>query len=65
MITTKYRGVRITDGNFVYGDLYQGVAIKKIITPTGEYIIFSESVAKLVGYDEDGNEIYKSAGWLK
>ena len=63
-IPNKYCGKRIDTGETVYGDLYQG-AVTKIITRTAEYRVYPQSVMQLAGYDRDGNEIYKCAGWDK
>ena len=54
----KFRGKRLDNNEYVYGDLLQGV-FTKILTSSGEYFVDPYTVAKLVGYDRDNNEVYK------
>ena len=54
----KFRGKRLDNNEYVYGDLLQGV-FTKILTSSREYVVDPYTVAKLVGYDRDNNEVYK------
>ena len=54
----KFRGVRIDNGEFVYGDLLQK-PVAKIVNEDGEFFITEESIALFCGYDDiTGEEIY-------
>lgn len=69
----KFRGKRLANGEWVYGDLMQFKGKPAIISSAGELIYFAvtkqglrgiaevepESVAQLVGYDADGKEVYE------
>ena len=69
----KFRGRRLANGEWVYGDLLQFKGKPAIISNVGELIYYAatkqglrgiaevepESVAQLVGYDEDGYEVYE------
>lgn len=62
-IPLKFRGVDIDTGDFVYAELGQ---ISEETRP--DYVTFlidglpvvrTDSIAQLLGYDEDGNEVYE------
>ena len=54
----KFRGVRVDDGEFVFGDLLQQPTCR-IVNADGEFEINPESVAQLAGFDYvTGEEIY-------
>mgnify|MGYP007101845642 CR=1 FL=1 len=53
----KFRGKRIENGEFVYGDLIQLQPVR-IVNEEGEFPIQPESVAQFIGYDIDGDELY-------
>lgn len=57
-IPIKFRGKRLSDGKFVYGYLVQTMFSTKIVNVEGEYRVDEETVAKLAGYDDFGNEVY-------
>ena len=63
-VPIKFRGKRIDTGEYVFGDLLQGV-VTKIVNSFAEYFVDKESVAELAGYDENGNEVYKSRSKLR
>ena len=63
-VPIKFRGKRIDTGEYVFGDLLQGV-VTKIVNSFAEYFVDKESVAQLAGYDENGNEVYKSRSKLR
>ena len=55
----KFRG-RTQNGNLIYGDLihFRGhISIHE--NGSGIYHIDSDSIAQLVGYDKNGNEVYE------
>ena len=56
-IPIKFRGKKVDDGEFIYGDLMQG-AFTCIVTVNGEYKVDPKSVRQLVGYWGD-KEIYE------
>lgn len=53
----KFRGVRVDNGEFVFGDLLQQ-PVCRIVNSDGEFEIKPESVAQFVSNDIDGKEIY-------
>ena len=54
----KFRGTRIDNGEFVFGDLLQQPTCR-IVNADGEFEIKPESVAQLAGFDcATGEEIY-------
>lgn len=59
-IPIKFRGKRIDNGEFVYGDFVTNSVGDNFIV--GEQFIWNpvepDSVSQLVGFDKDGNEIY-------
>lgn len=56
-IPYKFRGID-ADGFYHYGDLVQGHASIIVEEQTASEVL-SYSVAQLIGYDIDGNEIYE------
>ena len=58
----EFRGRRLDNNEYVYGDLVQGV-FTKIRTPNGEYFVDPYTVFKLVGYDKDNNEVYRGKNY--
>lgn len=54
----KFRGKRLDNGEYVFGDLIQLPPVR-IINESGEYPINPESVAQFVDYDIDGKELYE------
>ena len=54
----KFRGVRIDNGEFVFGDLLQQPTCR-IVNADGEFEIKPESVAQFVGYGIDNCELYE------
>ena len=59
-VPTKFRGKDIATDEYVYGDkVFQGVLYQRI----GRTLVKNDSVQQLAGYDEQGNEVYKKAGW--
>lgn len=62
-IPIKFRGVNIATDKYVYG--YYSVMYSPYITSSEKadeyslYQVYPESVAQLVGYDVDGNEVYE------
>ena len=60
-IPIKFRGKEILSGEYVYGDLvHMGPGF--LIYPFFEdeaFAVQNDSVARLVGYDADGKEIYE------
>ena len=62
MRTIKFRG-QLSNGNFIFGDLVQwgGFEEPRICSWNNGviYDIEPESVAQLVGYDKNGEEIYE------
>mgnify|MGYP007069966298 CR=1 FL=1 len=55
MKTVKFRGVKVTDGEYVYGDLSHD---RGHISINGKRVK-PEPIDQLVGYDKDGEEIYE------
>lgn len=53
----KFRGVRVDNGEFVFGDLLQQ-PVCRIVNADGEFEIKPESVAQYVGLDGEDREIY-------
>lgn len=53
----KFRGVRVDNGEFVFGDLLQKPTCR-IVNEDGEFEIKPESVAQYVGLDGEDREIY-------
>ena len=66
-VPIKFRGVSIKDGRTVYGDLiqseYRGAVICEIRAQDKHgyprYETVRDSIAQLVGYDDNGNEVYE------
>lgn len=58
----KFRGKRLDNNEYVYGDLIQGV-FTKILTSNGEYFVDPYTVVKFVGYDKNGNEVYRGKNY--
>lgn len=63
-IPIKFRGKRVKDGKTVYGWAYKSEcpmsSFPAIIDYNDKYnAIYPESVAQLVGYDADGDEVYE------
>lgn len=71
-VPIKFRGQQLTaDKDFVYGDLIQypydlpiirvfdDEECKKGLYSFDDYEVYPESVAQLVGYDAEGNEVYE------
>jgi len=63
-VPIKFRGKRVKDGKTVYGWAYKSEcpmsSFPAIIDYNDKYnAIYPESVAQLVGYDADGNEVYE------
>ena len=56
-IPNKYRGTRKLTGKLVYGELYR-FSFATMIKSDGVYYPV-RNVAKLVGYDKDGNEVWR------
>ena len=57
----KFRGLGIDGETYFYGDLYQRrkeVGIHRL-EDGGIFEVKPETVAQLVGYDKDGNEVYE------
>lgn len=54
----KFRGKRLDNGEYVFGDLIQLPPVR-IINESGEYPINPESVAQFVLKDMDGKELYE------
>ena len=59
----KFRGVNARTGEFVFGFYVEDVDGVNIVENGYAYLVEPESVAQLVGYDVDGNEIYEG-DWL-
>ena len=55
----KFRGRRIDNGEYVYGDLLTGGNEFAIINDTLRAMVDPDTVAQLVGYDKDGKEVYE------
>lgn len=54
----KFRGKRIDNGEYVFGDLIQLPPVR-IINEIGEFAIDAETIAQFCGYDDiSGEEIY-------
>lgn len=53
----KFRGVRVDNGEFVFGDLLQQPTCR-IVNSDGEFEVLPESIAQLAGYDIDNHELY-------
>ena len=51
----KFRGKRVDNGEFVYGDLLH--VFNKVYVNIWQ--VEPDSVAQLVGFDRDGNEVYE------
>ena len=62
MIPDKYRGKNVLTDEYVYGK--ETVPCLNYFR-IGKYLVKPESLQKLAGYDKEGNEIYKRAGWTK
>ena len=58
----KFRGKRLDNNEYVYGDLIQGV-FTKILTSNGEYFVDPYTVVKFVGYDKNGNKVYRGKNY--
>lgn len=58
----KFRGERVSDGKFVFGD-YSSISRPAIVNKSGIYPVNPDSVVLLVGYDlmndTENNEIYE------
>lgn len=54
----KFRGKRIDNGEFIYGDLLTGDGEFTIDSGSLLAMVEPDSVSQLVGFDKDGNEIY-------
>lgn len=65
----KFRGRRTTDGKYVYGQyaevmgadgkIYSEIINRLTYNEKWYDYVFPDTVSQLVGYDEDGNEIYE------
>lgn len=61
----KFRGRRSDNGELVYGsychEVYRDLGTLHAIIDEGgeEFIVEEDSIAQLVGYDQDGNEVYE------
>ncbi len=56
----KFRGKRSDNGEFVYGsDLAQYDGYVLISNGAPRIYVDPDSIAQLVGYDKDGNEVYE------
>lgn len=57
----KFRGRRIDNGEFVYGDLmhFQNGTVAIDVLKGGIFPVDPDTVAQLVGYDANGNEVYE------
>ena len=55
MRTIKFRGVKVSDGEYVYGDLSHDHGHIFI----NDKRVKPESVAQLIGYDRYDNEVYE------
>lgn len=58
-IPIKFRGKDVDTDRYVYGDFVQGDYDFMFINNSNIYRVYPESVAQLIGYDADGNEIYE------
>lgn len=61
-VPIKFRG-KAENGEYVYGDLMHGNYDESVvhIKPRKKhpFYVYKNSVAQLVGYDADGNEVYE------
>ena len=58
----KFRGKRVDNGEYVYGDLIQAVTMSSfpgIVVEDVVYDVDPESVTQLIGYDSNGKEVYE------
>lgn len=55
----KFRGKRVDNGQYVYGDLLTGGNEFAIINDTVRAMVVPNSVAQLVGRDKHGKEIFE------
>lgn len=60
-IPNKWRGRRwLLNNDMVYGTLTSKGTYAAIANKDGVFRVFDNSIAKLAGYDKDGNEVYRS-----
>ena len=55
-VPIKFRGKSCSFDCFIYGNSFER---KKYIATINGWYVYIDSVEKLVGYDDDGKEIYK------
>lgn len=59
-VPEKWRGLSKLTGKVIYGTLHK-FSFATMIYHNGVYhTVYKSSLAKLAGYDENGNEVYRS-----
>ena len=59
-VPNKWRGAKTNSGEPVFGTLTKSSYWYAIANKDGIFKVFSNSLAKLAGYDAEGNEVYRS-----
>lgn len=59
-IPNKWRGISRLTGKYIYGTLHKFTFATMIYDAGVYHTVKKSSLAKLAGYDENGNEVYRS-----
>ena len=60
-VPNKWRGKRLVNGEYVSGVLFKNSVGALINDGSGYVQVDPKSLSKLAGYDEEGNEVYRSS----
>lgn len=56
----KFRGIRVDNGEFIYGDLIQSSFLEPAIyDKIDKFHVYPDSIAQFVGYDKHMREVYE------
>lgn len=63
-VANKWRGLCLfalpEKKKYVYGELIKRGKYPAIVDKNGWHVVVPETLCKLAGYDEEGNEVYRS-----